>query len=168
MAYKVFVNGYPLNASELNQYLMTQAIAIFVDSTARDAAIEAPIEGQFSYLTGVDTLYKYNGSAWVEAIPTPTTAVQTKSANYSIIAGDAGSYIYVTATATITIDDVLAVGETINFISTTADADAVTFAAGTGVTLYSKDSKVVIGGQYSGASVTKKATGEYFIIGDLA
>lgn len=168
MAYKVFVNGYPLNASELNQYLMTQAIAIFVDATARDAAIEAPIEGQFSYLTGVDTLYKYDGAAWVEAIniPEPTTAVQTKSADYSIIAGDAGSYIYVTATATITIDDVLAVGETVNFISTTADA--VDFAAGTGVTLYSKDSKVIIGGQYSGASVTKKATGEYFIIGDLA
>lgn len=166
MAYKVFVNGYPLNASELNQYLMTQAIAIFVDATARDAAIEAPIEGQFSYLTGVDTLYKYDGAAWVEAFATPTTAVQTKSADYSIIAGDAGSYIYVTATATITIDDVLEVGETINFISTTADA--VDFAAGSGVTLYSKDSKVIIGGQYSGASVTKKATGDYFIIGDLA
>ncbi len=165
MAYKVFVNGYPLNASELNQYLMTQAIAIFVDATARDAAIEAPIEGQFSYLTGVDTLYKYNGSAWVEALAV-STAVQTKSADYSIVAGDAGSYIYVSAEATITIDDVLEVGETINFISTTADA--VDFAAGSGVTLYSKDSKVIIGGQYSGASVTKKATGDYFIIGDLA
>ena len=165
MAYKVFANGNPLLASELNTNLMQQSIAVFVDATARDAAITAPVEGQFVYLTGSDLLLKWDSAAWVDALAAPTP-VQEKSANHTLLASDAGSYIYVTATATITIADVLAVGETVNFISTTADA--VDFAAGAGVTLYSKESKVLMAAQYSGASVTKKATGDYFIVGDLA
>ena len=166
MAYKVFANGNPLLASELNTNLMQQSIAVFVDSTARDSAIAAPVEGQFVYLTGIDELQKYDGSAWVDALAPAPTVVQEIAANHTLLASDAGSYIYVTATATITIADVLAVGETVNFISTTADA--VDFAAGAGVTLYSKESKVLFAAQYSGASVTKKASGEYFIVGDLA
>jgi hypothetical protein len=166
MAYKVFANGNPLLASELNTNLMQQAIAVFLDATSRDAAITAPVEGQFAYLTASDELVKYSGSAWVAGIPEPTTAVQEKSSSYTLLADDAGSYIYVTAAATITVADVLEVGETVNIISTTADA--VDFAAGAGVTLYSKESLVTLTGQYSGASVTKKASGAYFIIGDLA
>lgn len=64
MSYKTFVNGFPLNASELNEYLMSQVIAVFVDATARDAAIETPTEGQFAYLTGSNVLTFYNGTAW--------------------------------------------------------------------------------------------------------
>lgn len=165
MAYKVFANGFPLQASELNENLMQQSIAVFTDASGRDAAITSPVNGQFAYLTGLSSLVKYNGSAWVDALAS-STAVQEKSANYTLLAGDAGSYIYVTAAATITIADVLEVGETVNIISTTAGT--VDFAAGAGVTLYSKDSMVELTGQYSGASVTKKATGDYFIIGDLA
>jgi hypothetical protein len=166
MAYKVFANGNPLLASELNTNLMQQAIAVFLDATSRDAAITAPVEGQFAYLTASDELVKYDGSAWVAAIAEPTTAVQEKASNYTLLASDAGSYIYVTAEATITVADVLEVGETVNIISTTEDA--VDFAAGAGVTLYSKGDLVTLTGQYSGASVTKKASGAYFIIGDLA
>ena len=68
MAYKVFANGFPLQASELNSNLMQQSIAVFVDSTSRDAAIASPVEGQFAYLTASDTLVKYDGAAWVPAI----------------------------------------------------------------------------------------------------
>jgi hypothetical protein len=32
MAFKTFVNGFPLNASELNEYLMYQSISVFVDA----------------------------------------------------------------------------------------------------------------------------------------
>ena len=76
MAYKTFVNGYPLNASELNEYLMNQSIAVFVDSTARSAAITSPVEGQFTYLTGTDVLQKWTGSAWetVGSLPTLTAS----------------------------------------------------------------------------------------------
>lgn len=68
MAYKVFANGFPLQASELNENLMQQSIAVFTDATARDAAITAPVHGQFAYLTGSDSLTKYDGSTWVTAV----------------------------------------------------------------------------------------------------
>lgn len=165
MAYKVFANGFPLQASELNTNLMQQVIAVFTDGTSRDTDITSPVEGQFVYLTASDELLKYDGSSWVDAVAA-STAVQEKSANYTLTAGDAGSYIYVTAAATITIPDVLAVGETVNIISTTADA--VDFAAGGSVTLNSKEGLVALTGQYSGASITKKAANSYFLVGDLA
>lgn len=165
MAYKIFQNGFPLQASELNENLMQQSIAVFTDASGRDAAITSPVNGQFAYLTGSSSLTKYNGSAWVDALAS-STAVQEKSTNYTIQGSDAGSYIYVTAAATLTVADVLEVGETINFISTTADT--VTFAAGSGVTVNSKGGALSIAGQYSGASLTKKATNVYYLVGDLA
>ena len=68
MTYKVFANGFPLFASEINENLMQQVIAVFADTTARDAAVTAPVEGQFTYLTGSSLLTKYNGAAWEDAL----------------------------------------------------------------------------------------------------
>jgi len=68
MTYKVFANGNPLQASEINLNLMQQAIAVFTDATARDAAISVPVNGQFAYLTASDELVKYDGAAWVVAV----------------------------------------------------------------------------------------------------
>ena len=77
MTYKVFANGNPLQASEINLNLMQQAIAVFTDAAAREAAIAVPVNGQFAYLTGTSNLTKYTGAAWEDAIsvsPTITTA----------------------------------------------------------------------------------------------
>jgi len=68
MTYKVFANGNPLQASEINLNLMQQAIAVFTDATAREAAIAVPVNGQFAYLTGTSNLTKYTGAAWVDAL----------------------------------------------------------------------------------------------------
>lgn len=96
-----------------------------------------------------------------------TTAVSDKSANYSIIASDKNTYIRSTGSAiTITIDNVLAVGESVNFIQ--YGAGQVTFAAGSGVTLSSVDAKLKTNKQYSGATVTCVASGLYVLVGDLA
>jgi len=165
MTYKVFANGNPLQASEINLNLMQQAIAVFTDATAREAAIAVPVNGQFAYLTGTSALVKYNGSAWVDAVAS-STSVSEKSANYTLVAGDAGSFIYVTAAATITIPDVFEIGETVNIISDTSAT--VDFAAGGSVVLNSKDSLVELTGEFSGASITKKATNIYYLVGDLA
>ena len=165
MTYKVFANGSPLQASELNLNLMQQAIAVFTDSTARDAAITAPVNGQFAYLTGTSSLVKYNGSAWLSALPGGTT-VSEQSTSRAITAADANSFIYATGTITITVDDEIEIGETINFVQNTAGA--ITFAAGAGVTLNSKDAALETAGQFAGASITKKATNSYYLVGDLA
>ena len=168
MTYKVFANGNPLQASEINLNLMQQAIAVFTDATAREAAIAVPVNGQFAYLTGTSNLTKYTGAAWENAIVIPDTGttVSEQGTSRAIVAGDANSFIYSTAAITITVDDELAIGETINFIQNAAGV--ITFAAGAGVTLNSKDAALLTGGQFAGASITKKATNSYYLVGDLA
>jgi peptidoglycan hydrolase-like protein with peptidoglycan-binding domain len=166
MPYKIFVNGFPLNASELNTFVMPQTISTFVDAAAREAAIENPVEGQFSYLTGLNQLTKYNGSAWENVDFATESAVQEKAVNYTIVAGDANSYIYATDEITITVADVLSPGETVNFIQNTEAA--ITFVADTGVTLNSKGDLLSTNGQFSGASLTCKASNSYYLVGDLA
>ena len=82
MAYKTFANGFPLPASDLNNYLMNQSVIVFANSTARTAAIPSPTEGMLTYLEDTNLLEVYNGSAWADindntaAIPksTVTTA----------------------------------------------------------------------------------------------
>ena len=195
MSYKVFANGNSLPASDINNNLMNQAIAVFTDATARDAAITLPVDGQFSYLTGTSNLTKYTGAAWEDAIvPTgglplggstgqylvkqsgtdydsdwqelPVTTVSEQGTSRTIVAGDANSFIYSTNTITITIDDELAVGQSINFIQNTAGA--ITFLAGSGITINSKDSMLQTNGLYTGATITKKSVNTYYLIGDLA
>jgi hypothetical protein len=168
MTYKIFANGNPLQASEINLNLMQQAIAVFTDATAREAAIATPVNGQFAYLTGTSNLTKYTGAAWENAIviPDSSTTVSEQATSRAIVAGDANSFIYATAAITITVDDELAIGETANFIQNAAGA--ITFAAGAGVTLNSKEALLSTNGQFTGASLTKKATNSYYLIGDLA
>jgi hypothetical protein len=164
MSYKTFVNGFPLNASELNEYLMSQVVAVFVDSTARSAAIETPLEGQLTYLTGTNVFQYYNGSAWTDLLS--TGSVSNKTANYSTVAADAGNTINSTGSAiTITIDNNLTAGQRIDFVQT--GSGQITFAAGSGVTLNSKGSKLKTAGQYSGATVICLASGSYLLVGDL-
>jgi hypothetical protein len=48
----------------VNGYLM-QGVLVFANTTARDAAITAPAEGQFAFTKDTDSLWYYSGSAWV-------------------------------------------------------------------------------------------------------
>jgi hypothetical protein len=66
--FKVFSVSEVLTAADVNDYLMEQSIGIFADSTARDAQISSPIEGQFCYLKDSNVLQFYNGSAWASFI----------------------------------------------------------------------------------------------------
>ena len=66
--FKVFAVGDVLTAADVNDYLMEQSIGIFANSTARDAQITSPIEGQFCYLADSNVLQFYNGSSWSDFI----------------------------------------------------------------------------------------------------
>ena len=167
MPYKIFVNGFPLNASELNTFVMPQTISTFVDAAAREAAIENPVEGQFSYLTGSNQLTAYDGSAWQNRnFAEGSSTVSDKTANYSTLASDAGNTINSTGSAiTVTIDNNLTASQRIDFVQT--GSGQITFAAGSGVTLNSKDGKLKTAGQFSAASVLCLASGSYILVGDL-
>jgi len=85
MAFKDFANGNPLNATEVDLYLMRQTVMVFADSTARDAALTGiETEGMFTYLTGTDKTQYYSGSAWVDLV------------------GDTSSFATLTGTQTLT------------------------------------------------------------------
>jgi|TARA_B100000073_G_scaffold346065_1_gene356569 hypothetical protein len=66
--FKTFAVSEVLTAADVNDYLMEQSICIFADSTARDAQITSPIEGQFCYLADSNVLQFYNGSSWASFI----------------------------------------------------------------------------------------------------
>jgi hypothetical protein len=65
VAYKVFTNGSVLQASEVNDNLMKQAVATFSNAAARTAAITTPVEGQMTYLEDTNRYASWNGSSWV-------------------------------------------------------------------------------------------------------
>jgi hypothetical protein len=95
------------------------------------------------------------------------TTVSDKAAGYTILAADENTFIRSTsATAvTMTIANVLAIGESIQFIQ--FGAGQITFAAGTGVTLRSVDDKLKSNKQYSVVAITCVASGEYLVTGDV-
>ena len=167
MAYKVFANGNPLLASEINDNLMQQVIAVFTSSSSRDATLTSPVEGQFVYLTDTDSLVKYDGSSWIDAISLPTPGISEKTADYTIVSGDANSTIIVNSSSqeTITIADVLSAGERIDFVQ--KGTGQILFDPDTGVNLYSAGSNYLSAEQYVGISVVCAASNEYYLIGNL-
>jgi hypothetical protein len=64
LGFKTFADGDVLLASEVMGYMMKQQVCVFADSTARDAAILSPEEGQFAFLRDVNQITFYNGSSW--------------------------------------------------------------------------------------------------------
>lgn len=66
MAYKVFQNGFPLPASDLNNFLMNQSVITFANSGARSSAIASPVQGMITYIESTNKYEFWNGSAWVD------------------------------------------------------------------------------------------------------
>lgn len=64
--YRLFATGDVLTAAQVNTYLQQQTVMVFADSSARTTALSGVLaEGMVSYLQSDDTVYVYNGSAWV-------------------------------------------------------------------------------------------------------
>jgi hypothetical protein len=71
MAYKTFVNGFPLNASELNNFLMNQSVMVFSSASDRSTNLTAPVEGMITFLQDTNNFESYDGSAWKIVYTTP-------------------------------------------------------------------------------------------------
>jgi hypothetical protein len=136
MAYKVFANGFALNASELNTYLMNQSVIVFADAAARTAAF-TPTEGMVTYLQDTNALEVYNGTAWVAVgqdttltnvlitAPRETTNIQADATsgteNLNVLSGShmyhtsnaAGNFtLNVRGNSSTSLDSLLSVGQT--------------------------------------------------------
>ncbi len=66
--YRTFAGGETLTAANVMGYLMEQAVMVFADGTARDAAVSTPEEGMACYLTGTNMFQLYDGSSWQDII----------------------------------------------------------------------------------------------------
>ena len=64
--FKDWTAGDVLTASDVDGYLMRQTIMTFATTSARDTALSGVLdEGMFCYTEDTDSVWYYNGSAWV-------------------------------------------------------------------------------------------------------
>jgi len=110
------------------------------------------------------TSLAYGGIAGTDGSFSSTQTIETKSSNYTLVSGDAGKLLLNSAAIAITVEG-LAVGQQVDFVQNTADQ--ITFAAGAGITLNSKDGNLLTAAQYSPAGVKCVATDTYVLVGDL-
>ena len=64
LGFKTFTTGEVLSAANVNGYLM-QGVLVFASAAARNAAITSPQEGQFAFTKDTNSLWYYDGAAWV-------------------------------------------------------------------------------------------------------
>ena len=72
--FKTFTAGSVLTASEVNTYLMKQAVIVCDASTDYPAS---PVEGMFVFDKTLDAFLAYDGAAWVRALALDSSAVQS-------------------------------------------------------------------------------------------
>ena len=105
--FKTFTTGEVLTAGDVNGYLM-QGINVFTNATARDAAITAPAEGQFAFTKDNNSLWYYDGAAWVAS--GATGDIEGVTAGVGISGGGTSGTVTITnsmATAITTAGDLI-------------------------------------------------------------
>jgi hypothetical protein len=145
---------------------VTGTAVITTDSRLSDARTPTAHTHAIADTTGLQTaLDGKAATSHTQNQSTLITTVSDKSANYTIVSGDANTVIRSTGSAiTITLANVLSIGQRIDFIQ--SGAGQITFAA-SGVTLNSADSMVKTAKQHAGATVICIASGVYALIGNL-
>ena len=79
--FKTFATGDVLSASDVNGYLM-QGVLVFASTTARDAAITSPQQGQVALTKDTNTIWKYTGSTWANIDTSGSAPLTTKGDVY--------------------------------------------------------------------------------------
>ena len=105
--FKTFTTGEVLTAGDVNGYLM-QGINVFATTTARNAAITSPAEGQFAFTKDTNSLWYYDGAAWVAS--GATGDIEGVTAGVGISGGGTSGTVTITnsmATAITTAGDLI-------------------------------------------------------------
>jgi hypothetical protein len=194
LGHRAWIPGEVITADNIQQYLQDQSVQVYDNAAARGSALVGFVsEGMLSYLKDTNKVEYFDGSNWGTLKPDLffsgsagqylkssgtagadwdtlkmddiATDFQSKSAAYSIVAEDKNTFIRVSAAATVTIDNVLNAGESINFIQT--GTGQITFSPGSDVTLLSKTNFRKTRSQYSAATVVGAGSGTYYLVGDL-
>lgn len=198
--YRTWSPGEVITASNVQTYLMDQAVLVFADETDRSTNVISPTEGMLSWLEDSNKYQYFEGSTWQDlVVPVSggtagqalvsngtadasfqdvsarfvTTSVAEKTADYTIAALDINNVIVTSGTAhvTITVPDVLEVGDVVSIVRDGAGSAII--SAGTGVTGWagigtaSASQDFFVDLQYRAAGVLKTAAGTYRVIGAI-
>jgi hypothetical protein len=112
---------------------------------------------------GVDGTNGTNGTDGVDGGFDSTQTIESGTTR-ALTSADAGKLITNAGAITITVEG-LTTGQQVDFVQT--NAAQITFVAGSGVTLNSKDGNLKTNAQYSPASIKCIATDTYVLLGDL-
>jgi hypothetical protein len=143
LGFKTFNTGDILSASDVNGYLM-QGVLVFASTAARDAAITAPAEGQFAFTKDTNSLFYYDGAAWVAS--GATGDIEGVTAGVGISGGGTSGTVTVTNSMATAID---AKGDLI--VGTGADTFSK-LTAGTNGYLLTADSAEATGLKWAAAA----------------
>jgi hypothetical protein len=138
--FKTFTTGEVLTAGDVNGYLM-QGINVFTNATARDAAITAPAEGQFAFTKDNNSLWYYDGAAWVAS--GATGDIEGVTAGVGISGGGTSGTVTITNSMATAID---AKGDLV--VGTGADAFS-RIAVGANDSVLTADSTTATGVKWS-------------------
>ena len=168
---KTFTAGAVLTATDVNTYLMQQAVQVYATSAARSSAVPVPSEGMVTYLQDTNIVETYDGANFnpIDSVINVRTAA---TASFSLAAGDAGDLLQVNAsgagTVVVTVEPdatySFPIGVQVNLLS--IGTATVATAAGAGVTLNGTPG-LLLRAQYSSATLIKRAADTWVIIGDL-
>jgi hypothetical protein len=101
LGFKTFTTGEVLTAADTNGYLM-QGINVFASTAARNAAITSPQEGQFAFTKDTNSLWYYDGAAWVAS--GATGDIEGVTAGIGISGGGTSGTVTVTNSMATAID----------------------------------------------------------------
>jgi hypothetical protein len=101
LGFKTFTTGEVLTASDVNGYLM-QGVLVFASAAARNSAITLPQEGQFAYTKDTNSLWYYDGAAWVAS--GATGDIEGVTAGVGISGGGTSGTVTVTNSMATAID----------------------------------------------------------------
>jgi hypothetical protein len=101
LGFKTFTTGEVLTAGDVNGYLM-QGVLVFASAAARNSAITSPQEGQFAYTKDTNSLWYYDGAAWVAS--GATGDIEGVTAGVGISGGGTSGTVTVTNSMATAID----------------------------------------------------------------
>jgi hypothetical protein len=160
------------NTVNFNSVLNAKAgVNNFADAAARDAAITAPTNGIVVFVRQLNQIQYYFNGAW--RVYGENASLLIKTAGHVLEISDAGRTIEIDAANanTVTIPTNASVpflvGTQIAFIQTGPGQTSFAAANGVTTTILSKNSNKKIASRYSPATLIKKDTDTWILIGDL-
>jgi len=101
LGFKDFTTGEVLTAADVDGYLM-QGIWVFASTAARNAAVTSPQEGNFAFTKDTNSLWYYDGAAWVAS--GATGDIEGVTAGIGISGGGTSGTVTVTNSMATAID----------------------------------------------------------------